>query len=145
MKNAYHLKPLRFIFICLSIVFSYQGNLIANEPLPFYEGVKAYKQGQYQHALDWFTQSAEKGDAEAMFLLGRMYYDGNSISINYVTALMWFQLAAKEGLKVARRYYKGLSKRMSKHQIQQAKSLAQKWNSNIKEGGQTAPGLEKVN
>ena len=83
----------------------------------FYQGIKAYRDSQYYEAEKFFRISARQGDGDAQFLLGRMYYDGNSIKVNYVEALMWFSIAAKNGITVAERYKHGLSKKMSQADI----------------------------
>ena len=72
-------------------------------------------------------QAAEAGDAEAQFLLGRMHYDGNSLSIDNVTAYMWFDIAAANGLPVGARYREGIAKRMSDDEVALAKQRAQTW------------------
>ena len=95
----------------------------------FYNGVKAYRAYQFDEAAQWFLQAAEGGDAEAQFLLGRMHYDGNSLSIDNVTAYMWFDIAAQNGLPVGARYREGIAKRMSDDEVSEAKQRAQAWRS----------------
>ena len=132
MKAFQFPKFQKFIFIILAFAVSYHDILLADSSISFYEGIKAYRNREYRDAADWFNQSAKEGDVEAMFLLGRMHYDGSSLSINYVTALMWFELAALRGLRSARNYYRGLSKKMSQNEIQEANKLAKEWNASFK-------------
>jgi TPR repeat protein len=93
----------------------------------FYNGVTAYRAYRYEEAAQWFLQAAEAGDAEAQFLLGRMHYDGNSLSVDNVTAYMWFDIAAENGLPVGARYREGIAERMSEAEIGLAKQRAETW------------------
>ena len=45
--------------------------------------------------------AAEKGDAQAQFNLGVMYYQGKGVKQNFKEALKWFQKAAEQGLAEA--------------------------------------------
>ena len=93
----------------------------------FYEGVQAYRVFKFEEAADLFRIAAESGDVDAQFLLGRMHYDGNSLSVDYETAYMWFDIAAHNGLRVARRYRDGLAERMTGEEVAQGQARAQKW------------------
>ena len=93
----------------------------------FYKGVTAYRAFKFDEAAEWFLQAAEAGDRDAQFLLGRMHYDGNSLSIDNVTAYMWFDIAAANGLPVGARYRDGIAKRMSEEEVAAAKQRAEKW------------------
>lgn len=50
-----------------------------------------------QQELDSLIQMAESGDAEAQYQLGRKYYDGTDLTLNYQEAANWFALAADQG------------------------------------------------
>ncbi|NIO39673.1 MAG: hypothetical protein GTO41_05440 [Burkholderiales bacterium] len=93
----------------------------------FFNGVMAYRAFQFDEAARWFLNAAEHGDVEAQFLLGRMHYDGNSLRIDNVTAYMWFDIAAANGLPAGRRYRNGLAKRMSEDEVAIARSRAEEW------------------
>lgn len=95
--------------------------------IAFYNGVTAYRAFRFEEAAQWFTQAAEAGDVEAQFLLGRMHYDGNSLSIDRVTAWMWFDIAAQNGLAVGARYRQGISQRMSEEEVVLAKQRSDEW------------------
>ena len=47
--------------------------------------------------MEELIKQADEGDAEAQFLLGLAFYDGNGISQNYNKAYYWFQKAVKQG------------------------------------------------
>ena len=55
-----------------------------------------YEAGQMEAALELYTQAANKGLAEAQFLLGKMYYLGEAGSKDYSSASMWFKRAARQ-------------------------------------------------
>ena len=57
-------------------------------------------------------KSAEQGNADAQFNLGRLYHEGQSVPQNYVEAVFWFRKAAEQGVAEAqfnlgRLYHKG--------------------------------------
>lgn len=47
--------------------------------------------------IRWWQRLANKGDAQAQFNLGVIYYRGKGISQDYVEAVKWFREAAKQG------------------------------------------------
>ena len=55
-----------------------------------------YEAGQMDAALELYTQAANKGLAEAQFLVGKMYYLGENGSKDYSSASMWFKRAARQ-------------------------------------------------
>jgi len=93
----------------------------------FYKGVGAYRARNYDEAVSWFLRAAEAGDVEAQFLLGRMHYDGNSLTVDEVIAYMWFDIAAAHGMEVGARYRNGIARRMSDEEIALAKKRAEDW------------------
>ena len=93
----------------------------------FYKGVGAYRARNYDEAADWFLRAAEAGDVDAQFLLGRMHYDGNSLTVDEVTAYMWFDIAAGHGMQVGARYRNGIARRMTDEEIVLAKKRADDW------------------
>ena len=95
----------------------------------FYNGVTAYRAFRFDEAAQWFLQAAESGDVEAQFLLGRMHYDGNSLSIDNVTAYMWFDISAQNGLRAGARYRDGISKRMTDEEVVLARQRSAEWRS----------------
>ncbi len=95
----------------------------------FYNGVTAYREFKFEEAAQWFLEAAERGDTDAQFLLGRMHYDGNSLSVDNVTAYMWFDIAAGNGLPAGARYRDGIAKRMSEDEIAMARQRADEWRS----------------
>lgn len=93
----------------------------------FYNGVIAYREFRFDEAAQWFLNAAEQGDVEAQFLLGRMHYDGNSLSVDNVTAYMWFDIAGGNGLRAGVRYRDGIADRMTEDEVAEARQRANAW------------------
>ena len=53
--------------------------------------------GDYATALKELRPLAEKGDAQAQYNLGVMYYTGDGVAQDYAEALRWYRLAAEQG------------------------------------------------
>ncbi len=91
-------------------------------------GVKAYKRGDYVTALLIFRQLAEQGNALAQTYLGFMYDTSLGVPQGYVQAHMWFNLAAEQGEKKAKKYRDLLAEKMILAQIAEAQRLTREWN-----------------
>jgi uncharacterized protein len=64
---------------------------------PFEEGVDAYYKGDYAAAVRLLRSPADKGNAEAQFLLGDMYSKGDGAPQNLAEAIKWHRKAADQG------------------------------------------------
>ncbi len=64
----------------------------------FDEGRSAYQGGDYGAAFREFKNLAEKGVAEARFVLGSMYKNGQGVRQDQAEAVRWLTLAAKQGV-----------------------------------------------
>jgi uncharacterized protein len=100
---------------------------VAEDGELFYKGVQAFRARDYDGAISWFEKAAEEGDGEAQFLLGRMYYDGNSLTVDYVTAYKWFVIASTSQVAVAPRYRDGLAHLMKEEEIAEGQRQAEDW------------------
>lgn len=65
--------------------------------LPFEDGERAYKLGDYATAYRVWTASAAEGNPNAQNALGVMYLNGQSVTKDDVEAVRWFRLAAEQG------------------------------------------------
>ena len=61
------------------------------------EARAAYARGDHATALRGFRIHAERGDAEAQFILGIMYDDGEGVPQDYAEAVRWYRRAAEQG------------------------------------------------
>lgn len=81
----------------------------------FIVGMRYYELGTqfgYNQALDYFTQSANMGNADAQFQLGYMADKGIGVKQDYQKAIQWYTLSANQGNEVAQynlgvMYYNG--------------------------------------
>ncbi|QQS55535.1 MAG: sel1 repeat family protein [Candidatus Competibacteraceae bacterium] len=48
-------------------------------------------------AMEWFSQSAAKGNMYAQANIGWGYYSGNGVTQSYPLALSWYKKAAEQG------------------------------------------------
>ena len=84
-------------------------------------------------AVKWYVKAAEQGDASAQYNLGVRYESGRGVPQNFVLAHLWFNLAsaaqdAREEVKNrARGNRDAIARRMTLQQIEQAQSLASRW------------------
>jgi TPR repeat protein len=99
----------------------------ADSDSAFYNGVTAYRKYNFDEAAAWFLKAAKAGDVDAQFLLGRMHYDGNSLTVDQVTAYMWFDIAAGHGMQVGARYRNGIARDMTDEEVALAKERADEW------------------
>lgn len=60
-------------------------------------GIDAYVSGNYPVALTECTSLAEKGNAEAQYILGIMYVEGKAVPQDYKVAMSWYRKAADQG------------------------------------------------
>lgn len=63
----------------------------------FSDGILAYQQGDYAHAVNEFKSLAQFGNVTAQYNLGFMYAKGLGLAKNYSEAFFWFFRAAKNG------------------------------------------------
>ena len=57
----------------------------------------AYDRGDYQAAADLFRAEAEQGNADAQYMMGAIYNDGDVGPRDYATAADWYAKAAAQG------------------------------------------------
>ena len=55
-------------------------------------------------AAEWYRKSADRGNVNAQFNLGGMYYKGEGVTQDYTKALKWFSKAAEQGHVFAQIY-----------------------------------------
>jgi TPR repeat protein len=63
----------------------------------FENGFEAYDRGDYSEALTLFRRAVDKGDANAVFLIGVIYFEGRGILQDCSEAAKWFHRAAEMG------------------------------------------------
>lgn len=71
-------------------------------------GWTAYKNRDYETALEVWQKEAGSGNVNAMVGIGISYLEGNGVPQNYETARQWLEKAAANGDTRAMRYIGGL-------------------------------------
>lgn len=80
--------------------------------------------------VNQIIKSAEEGDTTAQYKLALIYNEGQEgILQNYITAHMWFNLAAASGHESAKSMRNEIARKMTPNQIADAQNLASKWES----------------
>jgi hypothetical protein len=87
------------------------------------KGVAAYGSGDYVTAAREFRQSAEAGEAESQFMLGRLYVMGLGGPQDFVQAWTWQDRAARQGHHEALDALRNLEQIMNPAQLAQARAL----------------------
>jgi uncharacterized protein len=78
-------------------------------------------------ALNQFETDACQGRVQALFDLGLAYSTGGDISVDYIAAHKWFNLAAMHGIREAQIWRAQISEEMSSSQIAEAQRQARQW------------------
>jgi len=79
----------------------------------FDEGMKKQSEQQMLAASEYYRRAAQKGNASAMFCLGKLYWTGKGVKQDYAESVRWFKAAAKAGnveamVMLGWVYYRGL-------------------------------------
>ena len=100
------------LFISLWAVFSVAALNSQNiSPLTAL-GEEAFRAKKYKTAVEYFSQAAEEGDAQAQYRLGECYFFKKGVRRDYKKAAYWSEKAAQKGVASAQYllgacYYKG--------------------------------------
>ena len=78
-------------------------------------------------ALTQYENDAKTGRADALYNLGLAYSTGQGVSVDYVAAHKWFNLAAIRGSEIAKSWRAQISAEMSSSQIAEAQRLAREF------------------
>jgi TPR repeat protein len=114
-------QTLAMISIIGALIFGSIGALLAAD---FQAGFAAAQKGDYAAALREWTPLAEQGDAKAQFVLGVMYFEGQGVLQDYVTAHMWANMASMNGSEMAPELRNAIAKEMTPAQIHAAQKRA---------------------
>ena len=77
--------------------------------------------------LQLLERAANRGLAQAQFLMGERAYAHGGSSADYVKAYMWYELARRGGDKHSNKMLKKLVSKMSPEQLSDAKTRADNW------------------
>lgn len=83
-------------------------------------------------ALTQYETDARNGRADALYNLGLAYSTGQGVSVDYIAAHKWFNLAAMRGVEPAKNWRAQLSAEMSAAQIAEAQRQAREFLSSVR-------------
>ena len=78
-------------------------------------------------ALTQYENDARKGRPDALYNLGLAYSTGQGVSVDYVAAHKWFNLAAMRGSEIAKSWRAQISAEMNARQIAEAQRQAREF------------------
>ena len=96
---------------------------------PLEDGYSAYTRGDFATAMRIMRPLADQGHVTAQTVVGLMYYF--NYGGDYVSAHMWFNLAAAQGNAFAEMFLKDTADKMTPAQIAEAQKLAREWRPNM--------------
>ncbi|MCX7009237.1 MAG: hypothetical protein NTY53_18665 [Kiritimatiellaeota bacterium] len=70
---------------------------------------------------------AEQGNANAQFVLGLRYYNGDGVTKSFVEADKWFLIAKASAHELASAASKEVAKKMKPAQVAEAEARAKQW------------------
>jgi TPR repeat protein len=76
----------------------------------------------FAQAATWYSAAAEHGDSRGQYNLATLYFSGRGVPLDYVSAYLWYSLAAAAGENLSARQLQEVSRLMTPHQRQAAKS-----------------------
>jgi len=126
---------MRFTVILFSFLILLFGGYDISRGSELQRAAAAYKEGDYDTALQIFIPLAEKGDMTAQFNLAKMYCKGRGIPKDYKTAVKWFTLSAEQGNAKAQ-YHLGVAHSFGLGVVPDYK-IALKWFNRSAEQGNT--------
>jgi hypothetical protein len=116
----------------------YQLAVKQGDPFAQYRLGMMYNNGKgvernYQKALELFSKAANQDYVKAQYSLGVLFRDGRGTRQNFARAHKWFTIAASRWRdSVAIREKEELEEKMSEKQLEEARSLTNKWLENMK-------------
>ena len=77
--------------------------------------------------MGWYRKAADQGYADAQNSLGFMYENGRGVPLDFVSAHMWFNLAAKGRNAFATKNLDRLAAKLTPAQIGEAEKRLAEW------------------
>ena len=104
------------------------GVLLDDEAIAlFNHAFEAYSSGAYGKAYQDFKQLAKQGSSISQYFLGVMCYRGIGALQDFLRAHMWFNIAASNGHRKARKYLDQLTRSLTREQVAEAQVMARNW------------------
>jgi TPR repeat protein len=113
---------LKYALAAILLMFSLAAPVAAGS---LEDGYTAYTRGDFATAMRLMRPLADQGYVTAQTVVGLMYYF--NYGGDYVSAYMWFTLAAAQGNAFAEMFLKDTADKMTREQVAQAEKLAREW------------------
>jgi uncharacterized protein len=113
---------LKYVLAAVLLMFSLAAPVAAGS---LEDGYTAYTRGDFATAMRLMRPLADQGYVTAQTVVGLMYYF--NYGGDYVSAYMWFTLAAAQGNAFAEMFLKDTADKMMREQVAQAEKLAREW------------------
>ena len=126
---------MKFTGILFSFLILLFGGYDISQGSELQRAAAAYKEGDYDTALNIFMPLAEEGDMVAQFNVAKMYRKGTGVPKDYKTAVKWFALSAEQGNAKAQ-YHLGVAHSFGLGVVPDYK-IALKWFNRSAEQGDT--------
>lgn len=68
---------------------------------PTESGLRSYRSGDYEGAVEKWLPAAEAGEARAQFVMGLVHEKGEGVALDLREAATWYELAAEQGFAPA--------------------------------------------
>ena len=116
-------KLIGILCLFLTVLF---GSVGISAGADLQKGWTAYQSGNFATALREWRPLAEKGNADAQYLVGGMYATGQGVIRDWVFAHMWGNLAASNGNEGGGKLRDAAATKMTPSQLEKAQDLARK-------------------
>lgn len=101
-------------------------------------GLALFQNGKHAEAVRWLTLSAGRGEPRAQFVLGTMFFNGDSVGKDYARAYALLTRAAASGLPKAREVLAQVDRFISPADKLQGLELARQYEADAARGGPVA-------
>ncbi len=122
--NAYISLALAVVLLTVAVPLN-AGDGCAS-PIVFADAERAYSAQDYARAMELALPLAEAGNADAQYLVGRMYEKGRGVKKDKAKILTWYRRAA-EGGNAKAQYKVGAGYAMGFTGLEQNNEKAKKW------------------
>ena len=78
-------------------------------------------QPDYDEAVRWFRKAADQGDAQAQYAIGKCYFKGQGLRVNYIEAYVWGAFSAMNGYRLGDQLRDNVAAVMNEEQIMEGK------------------------
>ena len=99
-------------------------SVVRSAAADFADAIEAYDQGDYATTFAETRPLAERGDADAQYMLGFLYERGEGVARDLTRAYAWYGLAARQGDAFAAQALAELARRMTAAEIAEAEAFA---------------------